>query len=229
MTAYTHLIVAGLIACSLTALGQCPARDSVLRKMRAATQVSVPIKDQLSGLMQQEKKLADCSTTVDSVYTWLVMQIGLLYFNLSDYEQAIKYTRKAVAIIQDNRQNPRIEKKQLIRSFYNLSIYYDSLRMTSQRNEFIDSCVSLEIKNGGSYVYSFFMLVTSVISLYNSGDYMLAIDHAALGESLMHGYYHYPDSAGYIIFFISYKAMSLFALERFSEADQFLQSKKELL
>ena len=143
--------------------GQCPDRDSLLKKMIFfQSAASLSVKDQLNYLLEYEKKLNECSSKSDSVYTYLLMRIGVMNFRLAEYLSDIQYIRKAVNTIYLNRNNPSISKRQLPQFYYYLSVCYDSLKLIAQKNESMDSCLSYEMKNDSSYRYSFFLLVNFI-------------------------------------------------------------------
>ncbi len=96
------------------------------------------------------------------VYSYLQMRIGVKYFLLTDYLQAVRYITKAVKVVKDNPANPRISQRYLVKYYYYLSICYDSLKLATQKNEAIDSCIAYEMKNDTMYHFSCFLLHNSV-------------------------------------------------------------------
>jgi len=171
--------------------------------------------------------MKNCPQHIDSVYTFLLLSIGITYYRLADYIHAIQYTRQAVDIIHANAYNPSINKTYLTKYYYYLSIYYDSLKLVSKKSEAIDSCISNEMKTNTDYHYASLVLQDNVRDLYNKGDYDLCIARSTLGETLIHKFYKYGDSMNHIFFFIYYKASALRSLRHYYEEEQFLQTKKK--
>jgi CHAT domain-containing protein len=210
--------------------GQCPDRDSLYKRvvlLRSTTTIRYP--DQLKELLHYEKQYKYCANVVDSVYTFLILSIGVTYYRMGDYEHAVQYTNQALTIIQAYSTYKAINRGYLNRYYYYLSIYYDSLKMPSRKNEAIDSCIANELRANADYHYALIVLEDHVRDLYEKGDYRLCEERAALGEALIHKYYKYDDSLNHLIFYTYYKANALRAQKRFAEDETFLLNKKKEL
>ena len=206
---------------------QCVDRDSLWKLVTRLQNSKPSVNDELSVLLGYDTRMKSCAAENDSVYTYLQMRIGVMYFLRTDYMQAIQYFNKSVNIIKENENSRLINKKYLVKFFYYLSICYDSLKMVTQQNQMIDSCIAYEMKNDSAYHYSCFLLRNSVTELNLRGDYNLCLEHASLGESITRKYYHYEDRMSYISEFIENKARALWSLNRYTEAERFLQDKQE--
>ena len=227
MRAFSFILFCLFIAHAQPVSGQCPDRDSMWKRIVSIRKSSSADKTGgLKSLLQYDREIKNCPYAVDSVYTFLLLSIGVTYYKLADYNNAIRYTRRALNIIHANADNPAINKTYLTRYYYYLSIYYDSLKLVTLKNEAIDSCISNEMRANSDYHYASLVLEDNVRYLYNKGDYNLCADRSTLGETLIHKFYRYPDSMNHIIYFIYYKASALRSLKKFYEEEQFLQSKK---
>jgi len=216
-----------LSAVTITLPGQCPDRDSLWKRILILQEAAPPNHaNQLKELLGYEKKMSACSNKADSVYTALLMRISALYYLLADFADAIHYSKKTLQTIALNTSNPAIRKKDIVKSYYYLTIFYDSLKMIQQKNEAADSCIFYEKKIGSDYRYTCFLMAFKVKDLFFKGEYNLCADYAALGELLTRKYYNGSDSMDHVIFFIAYHTNSLNLLKRFAEAETFLQSKK---
>ncbi len=225
MRFFLLILFSSIIYSSL--FGQCPGRDTLLKRIiNLRNSSTINKSEQLEGLLQYDKRVKKCLGTNDSVYTFLLLSIGVSYYKLADYVHAIRYTKQAINIIHANAFNPAIIKGNLIKYYYYLSIYYDSLKLVSQKNEAIDSCISNEMQAKSDYHYASLVLQDNVRDLYNKGDYNLCIDRSTLGETLIHKFYKYADSMSHIFFFIYYKASALRSSGHYDEEEQFLQNKK---
>ncbi len=228
MRIFIFILFWSAIIDSNSLVGQCPTRDSLLKRLDFfKNSPSFNKKDRLNELLQYDIKTKDCSYINDSVYTFLLSGIGVTYYLLGDYIHAIQYTKKALNIIYANADNPAIDKRNLNKYYFYLTIFYDSLRQADLKNEAADSCISTEIKLNTDYRYSSFLLASRVRSLYIEGEYNLCADLSTLGETLIHRFYKYFDSLDYVAYFIYYKARALYGLRKFTDAEKFLESKKE--
>jgi CHAT domain-containing protein/tetratricopeptide (TPR) repeat protein len=230
MRGYSIILFCLVFITSKSLSGQCPNRDSVLKRIELLhNSTSINYNDQLKELLGYESRMKNCPQYIDSVYTFLLLNIGVTYYKLSDFVHAIQYTRQALNIIQENTRDGSMNKTILNKYYYYLSIYYDSLKMPSRKNEAIDSCISNELKINTDYHFASLVLQSNVRDLYNKGDYYLCVERATLGETLIHKFYRYDDSLNYIIFYVYYKANALRSLLKYSEAEQFLYSKQKQL
>ena len=211
-----------------SASGQCPDRDSVLNKVVPVNYpTTVNYSEELQQLLEFEKKFGNCPSRVDSAYTYLLLRIGVMYYKLADYNQAVGYTLRALEMIQQNAGNPAINTSSLVKYYFYLSIYYDSLKMPVERHMAIDSCISNVVRLNFGYHYASLVLEANVMNLFEKGDYTLCAERAALGEMLIHKFYSISDSADHVIFFMYYHASALRLLKKFTEEEQFLLSKKK--
>ncbi len=215
-----------LIIDSYSLVGQCPARDTLLKRLAFfRNSPSYNKTNQLNELLGYDIKSKNCSYRNDSVYTFLLASIGVTYFLLGDYIDAIQYTKKALNTIYAYADNPAINKFYLGKYYYYLSVFYDSLKQVNKKNEAADSCIANEIKLNTDYQYTSFLLMDRVRDLFFEGEYNLCIDMSALGEALIHRFYRYDDSLNLIAYFIYYKTRALYSLNKFFDAEKFLSSK----
>jgi hypothetical protein len=223
-----NIIVCFFLLGAESLFSQCPDRDSLWKQIFMIRNSSVLNKtEQLTRLTKLDQQVKDCPMRMDSTYTYLQLSIGVVFYRLADYTHAIQVTKKALNIIQKNRESPWINKTDLFKYYYYLSIYYDSIKLESQKNEAIDSCISNEMEANTDYHFTSLVLQDNVIDLYNKGDFNRCIERSSLGEALIHKYYRYFDSLNHTIFFITYKANALRSLGRFTEEEQFLRSKSK--
>jgi len=214
-----------LVANPESSFTQCITRDSLWKKVNSV-RYSPPNKiDKLKEFLKCKEEVKNCPGNTDSVYTLLLNSIGLEYYRRGDYMRAVEYTRQAVNIVKANISSAAAGRFHLGRFYYFLSVYYDSLQLIAQRNEAIDSCISVEMRINTEYLYTGVVLEANVRDLFMKGDYNRCVGRATLGEALIHRSYKYPDSLSHISYFIYYKARSLGFLGRYAEEEKFLQSK----
>jgi CHAT domain-containing protein len=236
MRTYLFILFCFIATNCKSLLGQCPDRDSVWKKIFSIQNLRpVNVNNQLGELLSYNKKMQDCSLTHDSVYTYLLMRIGVMYYKLADYYDAIQYTKRSIDIIHSNSGNSLINRKHLIKLYYYLSIYYDSLKLFTQKDVAADSCISNDLKMGSDYRYTVDLLPDKVLHLFLKGDFKLCIEYATFGETLIKNYYSKIEKSenvveSFLIHFFAHKISSLYSLKKFTEAEQFLISKRpELL
>src|SRR5579863_10244766 len=108
-------------------VAQCPTKDSLLKKLLFYIHSpSYDKKTQLRELLQYDLKIKNCSFPNDSVYTFLLSSIGITYFLLNDDVHAIQYMKEVINTIHANSLHADIDKKNLNKYYYFLSIFYDS-------------------------------------------------------------------------------------------------------
>src|ERR1022692_4151225 len=194
MRIFILILCCFLIMDSYSLVGQCPARDTLLKRLAFfRNSPSYNKTNQLNELLEYDIKTKNCSYRNDSVYTFLLASIGVTYFLLGDYIDAIQYTKKALNTIYAYADNPAINKKNSGKYYYYLSVFYDSLKQINKKNEAADSCIANEIKLNTDYQYTSFLLMDRVRDLFFEGEYNLCIDLSALGETLIHRFYKYDD------------------------------------
>ncbi len=207
-------------------MGQCPDRDSL--RNRIAEIRRAPIENQgtyLPEMLKYVSRMKDCISKSDSDYVTLVLIVGVLNYRVGDYPHAVQFTKEGLNMMRSFANKSPTVKKDFIKYFYFLSIFYDSLKLTKQKNEAIDSCMAHEIEANDDYHFASLVLQDNVRDLFNKGDYNVCVERAALGESLIHKFYRYYDSMDHIIYFIYYKANALRAQRKFREEQEFLDQK----
>jgi CHAT domain-containing protein len=201
---------------------QCPDRDSILHKLNKSDKPGLSnSQEDLTLLLGYEKMAKPCLKEGDSVYALLLQRIGELFYSHGEYLQAIQYEKRAIGFDKGKTEN------YIVRSYYDLYRFYDSLGLVQQKNDAVDSCISKEIRADKGYFYTSIVLTDRVLNLYYVGDYIRCFNYAALGEKLIPEYYHTADSTNYIVFFITYEADALFSLNDLDREEKFLLAKQD--
>jgi tetratricopeptide (TPR) repeat protein len=226
MRAFVFLVVVNVI-CPGTLFSQCLPRDSLQARINLIRNTPSDKMDRLKAMLECKELVKNCPKNTDSLYTTLLLYIGAQYYHRGDYIRAIEYTKRAIAIVRANMDDPATDKISLAKYYHHLSIYYDSLQLFPQKNEAVDSCIVAEMRLNTDYVYTALLLEGNVMDAFAKGDYNLCIDRATLGEQLIHKFYKVPSRRpSHIFYFIYYKASSFGALGRYADEEKFLQSKK---
>ena len=189
---------------------QCPEKDSLLKRLiffKSST--DIPPAEQLEELLNYELRIKACSYNNDTVYALLLQRIGVMYSLQSDYLKALQYIKQSIKINTPGPANVSVSIRDLIRSYYNLSVVYDKLNRTVEKITAIDSCVAIGLRTGIIDQYSLYPLKEKVEYLFDIGDYQRAFTTVELGESIIKKYLHGNDSIDYIINFMVWKVNAL--------------------
>ncbi|MEO7048309.1 MAG: tetratricopeptide repeat protein, partial [Ferruginibacter sp.] len=207
--------------------GQCPDRDFLWHRiifLRDSSSVSP--KDQLEELLQYEKEIKKCSYKNDSTHTMLLQRIGWLYTTQNDFLNAIKFTQNSIGIIDKNKQSSGINEATAIKSYWNLYLIYNSLKIESKEIMACDSCITRVIRLNTGYEYALEAIKFIVPVFFSNGDYYRCIKYAQLGESIFSksGNALPAQEENSFIFFV-WKINSLLSLNKTVEAAAALTAK----
>jgi tetratricopeptide (TPR) repeat protein len=129
-------------------------------------------------------KLERCHDPGDSVSALLLQRIGALHFLQKDFKNGIRYTKLSMNVITGHRGEASVNPAHLIKSYNNLRICYDALGEFKNRDEAIDSCISLMVRLKAGYDYGVPLMYTKARSIYESGDYFKCIDYCTVAEEI---------------------------------------------
>jgi CHAT domain-containing protein len=197
--------------------GQCPDRDFLYKHilyLRDSSQV-LP-KDQLRELLPYEEKIKTCAYRNDSTNALLLARIGWLYSTQKDYINAIKYTKKSIEIINQHLSAPSTNRTYLIKFYFNLFIFYDSLKQDRLKTNAIDSCILLSSLLKVGYQYSVPLIYLRTQNLFEIGDYYRCMGYAQIGENIVKESGYQIDN---IYYYSSYRVNSLIQLKKYDEAE----------
>jgi len=169
-----------IVSCAATLHAQCPSKDSIEKDIKRITALPPsPKREKLDKLNKYDSIFKKCFSTNDSTYTLLLRTIGWACFDRSDYVNAAEYFRQSINIINANANSPAIHLKDLIRSYYFLSTFYDSLNNVAEKINAADKCISiadtLKAFSNLSFIRSVY---TKVEYYYDIGDYYSCIENA---------------------------------------------------
>jgi len=121
---------------------ECLPGDSLWNRiilLRESTTVAAD--KQLQELLGYLRVIETCNYKNDSTHALLLQRIGWLYTEQNDYVNAIQFTRKAIDIIDKQKNPARVKRDFTIKCFYNLNLMYSSLKLPTQKESAIDSNV----------------------------------------------------------------------------------------
>lgn len=166
---------------------------------------------------------AECANRLaDSTYAFLLQRTGAAYYKQGDYIHAIDSTRKSIALLmRASRQKP-VYQKLLVKNYYILSVFYDSLNMTREKMQAIDSCIGVSVKANLTDAAFLYTLYNRTAFLLNIGDFERCYDYASNGERLARKFEDKEKAAQYLIYFLNMRIAVLLVRKNYEEAQQLL-------
>jgi CHAT domain-containing protein len=219
MSKRKNIVSAYFLLLPFCLLAQCPARDSLWNRIIFLRDSSASSSIQLKKLLELEAKTKNCPYQNDSAQAFLLQRIGYAYYAQMDFLRAIEYTNRAVGIINSNRDKKFINPQRLVDCYYNLAVYFDSLKQVYRKNSAIDSCIATSVKTNYGYYYSLYLLKGRSEDILDNGDYQRGFNYASLGESLAKRSSLY----NYVLNFSTIKANALVSLGKFDAAEEVLE------
>ncbi|MEO6228709.1 MAG: CHAT domain-containing protein [Ferruginibacter sp.] len=207
--------------------GQCPSRDSIISRVsNLRDNKTAPKNVQLQQLLEYLKELKSCNYSHDSASAFLLQRIGILYNSTSEFNTAIPFLKQSIDIVYQQKKRFPKDQSLAIKSYYTLSLVYNSLHNTSKKYTALDSCISLASLLRTEYIYADGALGSMVPILFEMGDYYSCIRYAALAENITGELNFDPVSADEQAFtYFTWKINSLLKLKAFDEAATFLKNK----
>ncbi len=211
-----------LMAQSAVMLAECPSSDSLYKQIISIAKANLPSNNErLKLLLEFKENTKQCPSRNDSIYAYLLRRIGVVYGQLRDYPKAIEYTRQAIDLISSNWGKTSVNPSHLPTCYYNLQAYYDSTRQEVLKREAIDSCIAIDLRIGGNYPYSSYMIIDKIEYLERQGDYITGINYATLVEKLFQNSDTNQLKARCVA--LIYHANILRTLEKYQEAQKLIE------
>ncbi|MES1225095.1 MAG: tetratricopeptide repeat protein, partial [Bacteroidota bacterium] len=164
-------------------MAQCPPIDSIRGNIFQYT-ASADFENSKSPdlLLRFRDKLLQCGYQRDSVYNVLLKRITVWYKRHGNFSEAARFLEQSIAITKLNTKESLVNND-LIKGYYWLSVFYDSLNHIAAKIKAIDSC--LAISNRMNYPYdgsSLRCLLLRLQYFYDIGEYKLCINDAEACE-----------------------------------------------
>ncbi|HEX4849766.1 MAG TPA: tetratricopeptide repeat protein, partial [Puia sp.] len=221
------LLVAGFLFPFIFALGNCPDRDSLWKKLIYLRDSSTATPaSQLQELLQYEKDIQGCPDAADSTHALLLQRIGATYSRLGDYIRAVHYARQSILLISSQAGSPAINVSQNIRNYYLLYVCYEALNHFNDKMDALDSIITISIRTKSVDRICLMGIYKRVEYFYDVGDFQRCINYISMGESVTRRYVHGKDSVGYIFYFLSRNVWIQIILDHFDYAKQLLANKE---
>ena len=183
-----YLVLLCILIIHLSVSGQCLFGDTLWNRINQLASLNISVDSQLYELLSLNGKLKECRVFKDSSDAFLLQRIGVMYYNETDFQSAVRYTLKSLEILNELQKRSYINPKQKWKCYRNLSFYYGSLGMIDKRIEAIDSCIAISQHAGIIDSIVLHPLGEKIQYLQNIGDYARCIRYATLGENFAEKY-----------------------------------------
>ena len=178
------VFVSYILISTISLLGQCPDKDSLWRRLvflRDASNLSP--KEQLAELLPISVEINSCPYRNDSTQAFLLRRIGANYYLESDYTRAIQYYLESIKIVSTTANSSRVNVRDLVSSYYFLSVFYSSLDNVNEEMNALDSCVAYAIQlQMTSDIACVAALYKKVEYSFDVGDYHRCVNYAMMCE-----------------------------------------------
>jgi len=227
-----NIVTIFFITCFISSPGQCPGGDTLLFRINSLRDSSgLSASEQIKILARYENGIKACTQNHDSLHAKLLARIGGLFYSLSDYSEAIRYYKWSIQLINQNALKPSVNVRQLIPSYYWLSVFYDSLHRETDKMEALDSCAAVSIRLKSIGIYCLWALYTRTEYFFDVGDYHRCINYATLCESLANDYARsgsgqaVTEGTQYAMSSFLWNINALMVLKKYDDAKKYLEIK----
>jgi tetratricopeptide (TPR) repeat protein len=183
LTKVFPLFVLGILSTGILA-GQCPGDDSLQKRIALISSATVLVREKLKTLLELEQKSKQCNQWQDTTKALLLQKIASAYFNEADYIQAIHYIQQSIDLTTVAARNSLSQSGFLIKSYYDLSRMYDSVRNVRKRLAALDSCAAVADRINEVSTYHLYALHARVQHFFDVGEYNRCISYAERCEKL---------------------------------------------
>jgi tetratricopeptide (TPR) repeat protein len=207
--------------------GQCPDKAALWKRLESLRgNPSISPADQIKELLPALEEMNKCHYQNDSTYAFLLQRIGMAYHLMKDDEQAGRYIKTSIPVITANIGVGRTKPDQLVRSYYNLSVIYDSLGLIPEANNALDSFITMAIRTSFSPLVPVYnALADRAMYCYDAGDYKQCIAYSDMLGLLKPS----PDTVVNKIkdAILTHRLNALLALQYYDSAEQLLTVKMQ--
>ncbi|HXO74405.1 MAG TPA: hypothetical protein VN824_04225, partial [Puia sp.] len=182
---------------------------------------------QVAELLPYVHRLEGCPRPSDSVFAFLLQRLGLMYYLKSDFPSAVIYTRRAIRLLEEKCPPSPTKPPFLVKCYYNLRIFYDSLHQRDEYLTAIDSCTAISLRTGAVDSRSLRALWDKAGYYLDVGDYDRCYRTALLGQTLTGRYFSGKDSLAFVRSFSTFTLDALYQMGRYDEVEGLLRRKIE--
>jgi len=205
--------------------GQCPDRLLLLKKIDSLKAANPGADRQVVELLPYVHRMESCPQPADSAFSFLLQRLGLLYYLKGDFPLAVNYTRRAIRMIEEKCPPSPTRPAFLVKCYFNLRIFYDSLHLRNEWMAAIDSCTAIALNTGAVDSRLLMALWDKAGHYYDIGDYDRCYRNTLLGQTLTPRCFSGKDSLAYVRSFSSLAFNALYQLGRYDELEGLLKQK----
>lgn len=176
----TFILVLTCLHATLCCLAEClPSPQTWLDEIASIENAEISNEEKIKSLNLLKEKHIHCVGLRDSVYAILIHRLGNRYMRINSYDEAIRYTKEAVAI---NSGNTGLEQRPfLAHSYFNLALSYNRINLQVDARQYFDSCINIATQYPEKNFIALSAYEQLAFLLLQSGDYQKAIDNADAG------------------------------------------------
>lgn len=228
MTFRCFILALNLLLTVGLASAQCPDRPSILQRMQILKASDIPLSEQKKELLIALDSIRNCKIGVDTVQVQILQRMGAVSYLVSDFTDAVHFTTRSIDLLKSLRPEYR-DMALLIKMYYFLSIFYDSLQLTGRKISSMDSAIHYALAYGKIDNNVLRNMMQRAEFSYNTGDYARCIIEARSGEDLARRFGSEPEKSQYASFFFSLRVNGMIGLKDYDAAELLLQSQIESL
>jgi len=205
--------------------GQTPDRSLLLKKIDSLKGAHASTDDQLKNLQPYVRLLENSPQPMDSAFAFLLQRLGLLYYLKGEFPAAVNYTRRAIRLSEEKYPSSPARPSFLIKCYFNLKIFYDSLHQKKEFSTALDSCISIAMRTSNVDNRTVMALWDKASYYYNIGDYDRCYRSTLLGQTFTGQYFSGTDSLKFVVGFVTYAFNALFQLGKYDQLEPLLKEK----
>ena len=224
-----NMRVVWLVACSICAaqclIAQCPDRSKLNARIVQLKASNVPEAHQIKELMPYATALEKCVVQRDTVRMLLLQRLGALHYLTGRFNEAVSYTLHSINLV-DKKNISSADTAFLVKAYYFLHFYYDSLHLNHHRIDVLDSSIHYALSySRPDYEILLYNLAQRSLYAFDIGDYERCVRYSSLGESLTNKFASPASKHLLIINFFNNRINAMIAMNELERSEQELHNK----
>ena len=224
-----NMRVVWLVACSICAaqclIAQCPDRSKLNARIVQLKASNVPEAHQIKELMPYATALEKCVVQRDTVRMLLLQRLGALHYLTGRFNEAVSYTLHSINLV-DKKNISSADTAFLVKAYYFLHFYYDSLHLNHHRIDVLDSSIHYALSySRPDYEILLYNLAQRSLYAFDIGDYERCVRYSSLGESLTNKFASPANKHLLIINFFNNRINAMIAMNELERSEQELHNK----
>ena len=200
--------------------GQCPDRTVMWERINYLRDQGISADEQLKELNDFKTQMKSCIQPGDTLYAYLFQRLGVQYYRIADYSNAIQITRSAIDMLNSGKGNNPARYRRLVDCYANLTYYFGALGLKQEKQKFADSCISIAIEQKIVNESVLDVIEARTAELLQVGDYDHCIQIAKMGAAM-------AEDAGFTGSY-AYKRINVIKINALIELDNLDEAQAEL-